>query len=169
MDGEAWWATVHGVAKSLTWLSDFTFIIIWTISHRKIYEHRETGDLFISPSLSHALNGPLTTCVWTNTSLICGFFSINTVILHDLQLVESTDAKPQIRKIDYKVIHRFSTAQGSVLLTAALFKGQLYTVGPWEPRLRHSVSREFLVVSILGCDWSYYCHMIELHLHPPSF
>ena len=25
MDGGAWWATVHGVAKSLTWLSDFTF------------------------------------------------------------------------------------------------------------------------------------------------
>ena len=24
MDGEAWWATVHGVAKSQTWLSDFT-------------------------------------------------------------------------------------------------------------------------------------------------
>ena len=25
MDGGAWWATVHGVAKSLTLLSDFTF------------------------------------------------------------------------------------------------------------------------------------------------
>ena len=25
MDGEAWWAAAHGVAKSLTWLSDFTF------------------------------------------------------------------------------------------------------------------------------------------------
>ena len=25
MDGEAWWAAVHGVAKSRTWLSDFTF------------------------------------------------------------------------------------------------------------------------------------------------
>ena len=25
MDGEAWWATVHGVAKSQTQLSDFTF------------------------------------------------------------------------------------------------------------------------------------------------
>ena len=25
MDGEAWWAAVHGVAKSWTWLSDFTF------------------------------------------------------------------------------------------------------------------------------------------------
>ena len=25
MDGEAWWAIVHGVSKSRTWLSDFTF------------------------------------------------------------------------------------------------------------------------------------------------
>ena len=25
MDGGAWWATIHGVAKSLTWLIDFTF------------------------------------------------------------------------------------------------------------------------------------------------
>ena len=27
MTGEAWWATVHGVAKSWTRLSDFTFIV----------------------------------------------------------------------------------------------------------------------------------------------
>ena len=26
MDGGAWWAAVHGVAKSQTWLNDFTFI-----------------------------------------------------------------------------------------------------------------------------------------------
>ena len=27
MDGGAWWATVHGVAKSRTWLSNFTFTL----------------------------------------------------------------------------------------------------------------------------------------------
>ena len=27
MDGGAWWATVHGVTKSRTWLSDFTFFL----------------------------------------------------------------------------------------------------------------------------------------------
>ena len=27
MDGGAWWATVHGVAKSRTRLSDFTFFL----------------------------------------------------------------------------------------------------------------------------------------------
>ena len=31
MDGGAWWATVHGVAKSRTWLSDFTHSLIWVI------------------------------------------------------------------------------------------------------------------------------------------
>ena len=29
MDGGAWWATVHGVAKSQTRLSDFTFTFTW--------------------------------------------------------------------------------------------------------------------------------------------
>ena len=27
MDGGAWWATVHGVAKSRTGLSDFTYLL----------------------------------------------------------------------------------------------------------------------------------------------
>ena len=30
MDGGAWWATVHGVAKSRTRLSDFTFTFLQT-------------------------------------------------------------------------------------------------------------------------------------------
>ena len=29
MDGEAWWATVHGVTKSQTRLSDFTYFCIF--------------------------------------------------------------------------------------------------------------------------------------------
>ena len=32
MDGGAWWATVHGVAKSQTRLSDFTFRAIQEVS-----------------------------------------------------------------------------------------------------------------------------------------
>ena len=41
MDGEAWWATVHGVAKSQTGLSDFTFTftlswINWPYAHEFI-------------------------------------------------------------------------------------------------------------------------------------
>ena len=31
MDGGAWWATVHGVAKSQTRLSDFTFTLVETL------------------------------------------------------------------------------------------------------------------------------------------
>ena len=31
MDRGAWWATVHGVAKSRTQLSDFTFIIAYNV------------------------------------------------------------------------------------------------------------------------------------------
>jgi len=31
MDGEAWWATVHGVAMSRTRLSDFTYLLILKI------------------------------------------------------------------------------------------------------------------------------------------
>ena len=36
MDGGAWWATVHGVAKSRTRLSDFTF------THGYVYLHTHT-------------------------------------------------------------------------------------------------------------------------------
>ena len=31
MDGGAWWATVHGVAKSRTRLSDFTSLLHWQV------------------------------------------------------------------------------------------------------------------------------------------
>ena len=36
MDGGAWWATVHGVAKSWTWLSDFTFTFILCLDSFKV-------------------------------------------------------------------------------------------------------------------------------------
>ena len=39
MDGGAWWATVHGVAKSRTRLNDFTSLIALSIENKsmKIY------------------------------------------------------------------------------------------------------------------------------------
>ena len=40
MDGGAWWATVHGVAKSRTQLSDFRFLDIIIFS--SLYEGTET-------------------------------------------------------------------------------------------------------------------------------
>lgn len=55
------------------------------------------------------------------------YFSIvSTIVLHDIQLVESTDAEPLIWRADYKVMLKFSTICGSVSLTPRLFKGQLY-------------------------------------------
>ena len=38
MDRGAWWATVHGVAKSQTWPSDFTFTLL--IVSLPVHEHR---------------------------------------------------------------------------------------------------------------------------------
>ena len=38
MDGEAWWATVHGVAKSWTRLSDFTFFPLVVQLYTTLYD-----------------------------------------------------------------------------------------------------------------------------------
>ena len=37
MDGGAWWATVHGVTKSWTRLSDFTFTFTFHASENQTY------------------------------------------------------------------------------------------------------------------------------------
>ena len=39
MDGEAWWAAVHGVAKSRTHLSDFTFTFHFHALEKEIATH----------------------------------------------------------------------------------------------------------------------------------
>ena len=39
MDGEAWWAAVHGVAKSRTWLSDFTFTFHFHALEKEMATH----------------------------------------------------------------------------------------------------------------------------------
>ena len=39
MDGGAWWAAVHGVAKSQTRLSDFTFTFHFYVLEKKIATH----------------------------------------------------------------------------------------------------------------------------------
>ena len=39
MDGGAWWATVHGVARSRTWLSDFTFIFHFHALEKEMATH----------------------------------------------------------------------------------------------------------------------------------
>ena len=39
MDGGAWWATVHGVARSQTWLSDFTFTFHFPALEKEMATH----------------------------------------------------------------------------------------------------------------------------------
>ena len=39
MDGEAWWAAVHGVAKSWTKLSDFTFTFHFHALEKEMTTH----------------------------------------------------------------------------------------------------------------------------------
>ena len=41
MDREAWWATVHGVTKSWTWLSDFTFFTVWATGKPAVVQCRK--------------------------------------------------------------------------------------------------------------------------------
>ena len=39
MNGEAWWAAVHGVARSRTWLSDFTFTFHFRALEKEMATH----------------------------------------------------------------------------------------------------------------------------------
>ena len=39
MDGRAWWAAVHGVTKSRTWLSDFTFTFHFDALEKEMATH----------------------------------------------------------------------------------------------------------------------------------
>ena len=39
MDGGAWWAAVHGVSKSQTWLSDFTFTFHFSALEKEMATH----------------------------------------------------------------------------------------------------------------------------------
>ena len=39
MDGEAWWAAVHGIAKSQTRLSDFTFTFHFHALEKEMATH----------------------------------------------------------------------------------------------------------------------------------
>ena len=59
MDGVAWWAAVHGVAKSRTWLSDFTFTFPFHALKKEMVTHSSvlawripgTGELGGLPSM----------------------------------------------------------------------------------------------------------------------
>ena len=53
-DWEAWHAAVHGVAKSWTWLSDWTITTVQHMAHNTDYFH-ELTDRICGPSSSKTL------------------------------------------------------------------------------------------------------------------
>ena len=74
MDGGAWWAAVHGVAKSQTWLSDFTFTFHFHALQKEMATHSSvlawripgTGELGGLPSMgSHRVGHD-----WSNLAAV---------------------------------------------------------------------------------------------------
>ena len=53
MDGGAWWAAVHGVARSRTWLSDFTFTLHLHALEKEMATHSSVLAWRISGMGSH--------------------------------------------------------------------------------------------------------------------
>ena len=58
MDREAWWATVHGVTKTWTRLSDFTYFCTVYVKERK-WTSRFTDHIPWIPSSIHVLPVPV--------------------------------------------------------------------------------------------------------------
>lgn len=70
--------------------------------------------------------GPRTQCIWTaSVHLYTEVLKINTIVLHDLWLVEPEDVELWIHKADYKVTQIFNCA-GVGAPTPELFKGLLH-------------------------------------------
>jgi len=83
MDGRAWWAAVHGVTKSRTWLNDFTFTFHFHALEKEMATHSsvlawripETGEPGGLPSLgSHRVGHD-----WSDfaAAAAAGFFEIS--------------------------------------------------------------------------------------------
>ena len=66
MDGGAWWAAVHGVAKSRTWLSDFTFTSLFTFMHWR--RKRQPNPVFL-PGESQGRQSLVGCRLWGRTEL----------------------------------------------------------------------------------------------------
>ena len=61
MEGEAWWATIHGVAKSQIRLSDFTFTVtLWTVAFQSPLSTGFSRQEYWSGLLGPPLGGLLT-------------------------------------------------------------------------------------------------------------
>ena len=61
MEGEAWWATIHGVAKSQIRLNDFTFTVtLWTVAFQSPLSTGFSRQEYWSGLLGPPLGGLLT-------------------------------------------------------------------------------------------------------------
>ena len=58
MDGGAWWATVHGVAKSPTQLSNFTFTFHFRALEKEMATHSSVLAWRIKASIANYLGYP---------------------------------------------------------------------------------------------------------------
>ena len=91
MDRGAWWAAVHGVMKSRTWLSDFTFIFHFHALEKEMATHSSvlawripgTGEPGWLPSMgSHRVGHD-----WSDLAAAAAVFHIAS-LLNDLNLWE---------------------------------------------------------------------------------
>ena len=64
MDGGAWWAVVHGVAKSRTQLGDFTFTFHFHTLEREMATHSS-----FLPGESQGWGSLVGCCLWDHTEL----------------------------------------------------------------------------------------------------
>ena len=62
MDRGAWWATVHGVAKSWTWLSNYFFIVYNLFNHSTVIDIWVTSKFLPLQILSNFVNMSIPTC-----------------------------------------------------------------------------------------------------------
>ena len=86
MDGGAWWATVHGVTKSQTRLSDFTFTFVWfsyikKLSYRQVKKHTQSNsgddkEGLTSPQFGFPVPRSYLLCHVTFTSLVVQTVSV---------------------------------------------------------------------------------------------
>ena len=75
MDGEAWWAAVHGVSKSWSWLSNFTFTFHFHALEKEMATHS-------FPRASIDINEPIYKQLLTSTENKTQFHSKHSVIIY---------------------------------------------------------------------------------------
>ena len=82
MDGGAWWALVHGVAKSQTRLSDFTFTFHFHALEKEITTHSSV------PGESQGRGSMVGCCLWgrteSDTTILTVFIEFVTRLLNVL-------------------------------------------------------------------------------------